>query len=95
MTSQPRDVLVSVARGSARTLGGQIEDQLRDRIRTNVLRPGTRMPSTRDLATELGVSRPIVVDAYAQLAAEGYLVGVRVRDHGSRTACASRARSRP
>lgn len=73
MTSQPRDVLVSVTRGVQRTLGRQIEDQLREKIRANVLRPGSRMPSTRDLAAELGVSRPIVVDAYAQLAAEGYL----------------------
>ena len=40
------------------------------------------MPSTRDLARQLGVSRPVVVDAYAQLGAEGYLVisqGVRPR----------------
>ena len=32
-----------------------------------------RVPSTRDLARQLGVSRRVVVDAYAQLAAEGYL----------------------
>lgn len=94
MTSQPRDVLVSVARGSARTLGGQIEDQLRDKIRTNVLRPGTRMPSTRDLATELGVSRPIVVDAYAQLAAEGYLV-VRQGSRPRVADCVRRPRAKP
>ncbi len=36
--------------------------------------PGARVPSTRDLAQQLGISRPIVVDAYAQLAAEGYLM---------------------
>ncbi len=74
MTSQPVDVLVSVTRGGSRTLGRQIEDQLRTAIREKTLRPGSRVPSTRDLARELGVSRPIVVDAYAQLAAEGYLV---------------------
>ena len=56
-----------------RTLGRQIEDQLRNAIRDATLRPGSRLPSTRDLARELGVSRPIVVDAYAQLAGEGYL----------------------
>jgi GntR family transcriptional regulator/MocR family aminotransferase len=67
------DVLVSVDRESRRTLGRQIEDQLRRAIREATLRPGTRLPSTRDLARELGVSRPIVVDAYAQLAGEGYL----------------------
>jgi GntR family transcriptional regulator/MocR family aminotransferase len=74
VTNQPVDLLVSVARGHTRTLGRQIEDQLRDKIREHILRPGSRVPSTRDLATELGVSRPIVVDAYSQLAAEGYLV---------------------
>jgi GntR family transcriptional regulator/MocR family aminotransferase len=34
---------------------------------------GTRLPSTRSLAADLGVSRGVVVDAYAQLAAEGYI----------------------
>lgn len=74
MTSTPLDLLVTVTRGSGRTLGRQLEDQLRERIREGALRPGARLPSTRDLATELGVSRPVVVEAYAQLAAEGYLV---------------------
>src|SRR5690242_8313362 len=73
MTSRPLDVLVAVERDSSRTLGRQIEDQLRNAIRDLTLRPGSRLPSTRDLARELGVSRPIVVDAYAQLAGEGYL----------------------
>lgn len=73
MTSQPIDILVAVTRNGSRTLGSQIEDQLRCAIRTGRLRPGARVPSTRDLADQLGVSRPIVVDAYAQLSAEGYL----------------------
>jgi GntR family transcriptional regulator/MocR family aminotransferase len=73
LTSRPLDILVSVDRDSARTLGRQIEDQLRNAIRDRTLRPGSLLPSTRDLARELGVSRPIVVDAYAQLAGEGYL----------------------
>lgn len=74
MTSTPLDLLVSVQRRGGRTLGRQIEDQLRSSIRENHLRPGQRLPSTRDLATELGVSRPVIVEAYAQLAAEGYIV---------------------
>ena len=73
MTSQPVDMLVTVTRGDARTLGRQIEDQLRAAIRERRLKAGARVPSTRDLALELGVSRPIVVNAYAQLAAEGFL----------------------
>jgi GntR family transcriptional regulator/MocR family aminotransferase len=38
------------------------------------LGPGARLPATRALAVQLGVSRGVVVEAYAQLAAEGYLV---------------------
>ena len=72
-TSQPLELLLSVRRDGARTLGAQIEDQLRCAIREGTLRPGSRVPSTRDLAGQLGVSRRIVVDAYAQLSAEGYL----------------------
>ena len=47
---------------------------MRRAIRGGALQPGTRVPSTRDLARQLGVSRRVAVDAYAQLAAEGYLV---------------------
>ena len=70
MTSRPLDLLMAVDRTRPRTLGRQIEDQLRNAIRDLALRPGSRLPSTRDLARELGVSRPIVVDAYAQLAGQ-------------------------
>jgi GntR family transcriptional regulator / MocR family aminotransferase len=73
-TSQPINVLVSVARNGPRTLGAQIEDQLRRAVRDGSLKAGVRIPSTRDLARQLDVSRRVVVDAYAQLAAEGYLV---------------------
>jgi GntR family transcriptional regulator / MocR family aminotransferase len=72
-TSQPIELLLSVSREAPGTLGSQIEDQLRRAIREGALRPGARVPSTRDLARQLGVSRRIAVDAYAQLAAEGYL----------------------
>jgi GntR family transcriptional regulator/MocR family aminotransferase len=73
-TSQPIHVLVSVDRAGRGTLGAQIENQLRRAIRDGSLKAGARVPSTRDLARQLGVSRRIVVDAYSQLAAEGYLV---------------------
>jgi GntR family transcriptional regulator / MocR family aminotransferase len=73
-SSQPLDLLLSVSRSATATLGKQIEDQLRLAIRDGALRPGARVPSTRDLARQLGVSRRVVVDAYAQLAAEGYLL---------------------
>jgi GntR family transcriptional regulator/MocR family aminotransferase len=72
-TSQPIELLLSVRREGGRTLGSQIGDRLRAAIRDRTLRPGTQVPSTRDLARQLGVSRRVVVDAYAQLAAERYL----------------------
>src|SRR3954471_14603055 len=72
-TSRPVDLLLAVSREAPGTLGAQIEDQLRRAIREGALRPGARVPSTRDLARQLGVSRRIAVDAYSQLAAEGYL----------------------
>ena len=90
MTSRPLDVLVAVDRDHPLTLGRQIEDQLRRAIREAALHPGARLPSTRDLARELGVSRPIVVDAYAQLAGEGYLElrpGARPRVTGCSGPC--------
>ena len=67
-------MLLSIDRDAPETLGAQIEDQLRRAIREGALRAGARVPSTRDLARQLGISRRIAVDAYGQLAAEGYLV---------------------
>jgi GntR family transcriptional regulator / MocR family aminotransferase len=55
----------------------QLEAGLRDSIRAGRLRPGVRLPSSRALGAELGVSRRLVVEAYEQLAAEGYLVSAR------------------
>jgi GntR family transcriptional regulator / MocR family aminotransferase len=67
------ELLLTVSKARTGTLSAQIEGQFRTAIRDGSLRPGTTIPSTRDLSGELGVSRKIVVDAYAQLAAEGYL----------------------
>jgi GntR family transcriptional regulator/MocR family aminotransferase len=53
----------------------QIYDGLRRAILEGRLRPGQRIPSTRSLAADLGVSRLPVLNAYEQLLHEGYLVG--------------------
>jgi GntR family transcriptional regulator/MocR family aminotransferase len=55
------------------TLRARLENALRDGIRTGLLAPGSRLPPSRALCAQLGVSRGVVVDAYAQLTAEGYL----------------------
>ncbi len=66
------ELLVAVTRGAG-ALQRQVEDQLRLAIRTGRLGAGERLPSSRGLAADLGVSRGVVSDAYAQLAAEGWL----------------------
>ncbi|KUN83828.1 GntR family transcriptional regulator [Streptomyces bungoensis] len=50
-----------------------LERALRDAVREGRLTPGTRLPATRRLAAELGVSRGTAKAAYDQLVAEGYL----------------------
>ena len=60
--------------GQARVpLRAQLEARLRDAIRSGRLRAGERLPSSRELARELGTSRGLVQECYAQLQAEGYL----------------------
>src|SRR4051794_23520422 len=67
-----RELLVTVRRDGG-PLHAQVEAQLRDGVRAGRLAAGERLPSSRVLAAELGVSRGVVVEAYGQLAAEGYL----------------------
>ena len=67
------DVLIEVRRDSGVPLHRQIEASIRDGIRAGRLPRGTSLPPTRVLADDLGVSRGVVVEAYQQLVAEGYL----------------------
>ncbi|MFF2380549.1 PLP-dependent aminotransferase family protein [Streptomyces sp. NPDC058108] len=66
-----------------------LTDALRDAVRSGRLAPGTRLPPSRSLATDLGVSRNTVTDAYAELVAEGWLTARQ----GSGTRVAERARA--
>ncbi len=56
-------------------LGRQLCDALRGAILGGRLRPGERLPATRMLAAELGISRNTVLSAFDHLLSEGYLVG--------------------
>lgn len=49
-----------------------LEGALRDAARSGRLAPGVRLPSSRDLAADLGIARNTVADAYGQLVAEGW-----------------------
>lgn len=65
--------VIRIDRDAARPLHRQIYDAVRTAISEGRLRPGQHIPSSRLLAAELDVSRVPVLDAYAQLLAEGYL----------------------
>src|SRR5262252_5565884 len=64
-------------KGEARPMQVAIYDALRSAMQQGRLRPGARLPSSRDLARQLRVARGTVVLAYEQLKAEGYLQGAR------------------
>ena len=51
----------------------QIEQHLRDKILSGALPVGTKLPSSRQLATSLGVNRITVTNAYAEIEAEGLI----------------------
>ena len=72
------DLHVVLAHGAGTgPLRDQLEEHVRRGVRDGRLRPGAALPPTRALARELGVSRGVVVEAYAQLAAEGFLLARR------------------
>jgi GntR family transcriptional regulator/MocR family aminotransferase len=74
MSTTSPEVLVELDRSKPRGLRTQVEDELREAIRSGRLTPGTRLPSSRALAADLAVTRGVIVAAYDQLLAEGYLV---------------------
>ncbi|MGA7796850.1 MAG: PLP-dependent aminotransferase family protein [Candidatus Acidiferrales bacterium] len=53
----------------------QLRDQIRALVHGGDLRPGERIPASRELATQLGVHRTTVANAYAELEAEGLISG--------------------
>ncbi len=67
------ELLLGLDRTRAEPLRVQLERELREAIRSGRLAAGERLPSSRALATELGISRGLVLDCYSQLQAEGFL----------------------
>src|SRR5713226_1083759 len=53
----------------------QLRDQLRALVHSGELRPGDRIPASRELAVQLGVHRTTVANAYAELESEGLIQG--------------------
>src|ERR1700750_1292161 len=81
MTTLPSGLPVVVDRDSGTPLAVQISAQLQKSVTGGVLHAGDRLPSSRDLAATLGVSRTVVTNASARLSAEGWLEA----RHGSGT----------
>ena len=85
------ELLLQLDRGLSQPLRSQLEAGLRDAIRGGRLQVGERLPSSRELARELGISRGLVQECYGQLLAEGYLASRA----GSATRVAAAARPAP
>jgi len=80
----PTGLLIGIDRTRALGVRAQLERALREAVQQSRLRPGAKLPASRTLAVELGIARSVVVEAYSQLVAEGYLeavqgAGTRVR----------------
>ncbi|MEU9127422.1 PLP-dependent aminotransferase family protein [Kitasatospora sp. NPDC048540] len=87
------DLHLDLSAGRARGLGlrAALEDALRTAVREGRLGPGTRLPSSRALAADLGIARNTVAEAYTQLGAEGWLTSRQ----GSGTVVAERGEPQP
>ncbi|WP_428934143.1 PLP-dependent aminotransferase family protein [Streptomyces sp. ACT015] len=87
------ELLLPAVAAPARARGRSLRAALREAVRSGRLGPGTRLPASRELAADLGVSRGLVTEAYEQLTAEGYLRSGR--GAGTWVAGAVRAASAP
>jgi GntR family transcriptional regulator/MocR family aminotransferase len=103
-TASSANPTISLDHGSAAPLYRQVYERLRLAILTGRIEPGARLPSTRALASELGVSRTTTTLAYEQLQMEGYIEsrvgdGARVAqltlEHGAGDVNGARATATP
>jgi GntR family transcriptional regulator / MocR family aminotransferase len=80
----PTGLLIELDRLRGSRIRSQLESELRQAVVQQRVAPGAKLPASRTLARELGISRSVVVEAYSQLVAEGYLetaqgVGTKAR----------------
>lgn len=66
-------LLLQIDRKSQKPLYLQIIDQIKEKTSSDILKPGTKLPSTRQMAEKLGVNRSTVYNAYQELWAQGYI----------------------
>ena len=69
----PNMILLTLDRKSQVPLYFQIINQIIEMVESDILKPGTRLPSTRFLAETLAVNRSTVYNAYQELWAQGYI----------------------
>jgi len=81
------ELLLTLDRARPEPLRVQLERELREAIRSGRLAAGERLPSSRAMAAELGISRGLVLECYSQLQAEGFLTAAS----GSATRVAAQA----
>ncbi len=67
------EIPIELDRNSPTSLSAQVASQLRSAILSGLLQPEHTLPATRRLATDLGISRGVVVRAFEQLSGEGFL----------------------
>ncbi len=67
---------LTVTKNTETTLSRQIYEELRSRVLSGILKPGEKLASSRDLASDLNVSRNVVLEAYDLLLAEGYVISI-------------------
>lgn len=89
--AQLRQAFENDLMGAGRGVRRALAEAVREAVRTGHLAPGTRLPSSRRLAADLGLARNTVADAYTDLVAEGWLTARR----GSGTLVADRMNTRP
>ena len=90
-------MIVDLDRNDSTPLYIQIKNRLADLIRSGQLGPGSRLPSTRELAGSMGVNRNTVISAYQELEVEGFVSshvgrGTAVREHIPGSARSRRSR---
>ncbi|MDQ3502454.1 MAG: PLP-dependent aminotransferase family protein [Actinomycetota bacterium] len=85
-------LLVILEEGGRLPLRVRLTMALRDAVRTGQASPGSTLPSSRVLARDIGISRGVVLEAYAQLTAEGYLLS---RPGAGTTVAATQPHARP
>jgi GntR family transcriptional regulator/MocR family aminotransferase len=69
----PGEFSIPLDRDSEEPIYRQLIRYIRSQVDSGVMSAGTRLPASRDLAHQLSISRISVVNAYAELRAEGYL----------------------